>query len=97
MAHFLKEVREGVMISLHVIPNAPQSEIVGEHNGALKVKIKSPPVDGKANSEIISFFSRILNISKNQIEILKGDKSKAKTLLVRGFQSQQILPLLTKS
>ncbi len=81
----IKQLPGGVQISLHVLPNAPKSQIIGEHNGALKIKIKAPPVDGKANEAIVDFFSRLLKVSKSSIEILKGDKSKAKKILIHGL------------
>ncbi len=81
----IKQLPGGVQISLHVLPNAPKSQIIGEHNGALKIKIKAPPVDGKANEAIVEFFSRLLKVSKSSIEILKGDKSKAKKILIHGL------------
>ncbi len=81
----IKQLPGGVQISLHVLPNAPKSQIIGEHNGSLKIKIKAPPVDGKANEAIVEFFSRLLKVSKSSIEILKGDKSKAKKILIHGL------------
>ncbi|GIL16648.1 MAG: UPF0235 protein [Oligoflexia bacterium] len=89
-----QETSEGVIISLHVQPQAPKSQIIGEYNNCLKIKIKAPPVDGKANDEIIRFFSEILHCSKNKIEILKGDKSKQKKILVRGFSLTDVQTLL---
>ncbi len=80
-----QKTESGLVVSLHVQPNAPKSEVIGEFNGALKIKIKAPPVDGKANSEIQRFLSELLGVAKNQIEILKGDKSKQKKVLIRGM------------
>ena len=85
-----RQTKEGVIISLHVLPNAPKSQIVGEHNGSLKIKIKAPPVDGKTNEAIVKFFSDVLGISKSKIEILKGDKSKEKSLQVKDLSLEQI-------
>jgi uncharacterized protein (TIGR00251 family) len=82
---YLKETSDGIVIQLHVIPNASKTEIVGTHGEALKIKIKAPPVDGKANQAIVSFFSEFLNVAKSKIEILRGDKSKTKSLLIRGI------------
>lgn len=86
----LKQLPEGVQISLHVLPKAHKSEIIGEHNGALKIKIKAPPVDGKANEAIVEFFSKLLKLSKNSIEILKGDKSKTKKILIHGLNVEDV-------
>lgn len=75
----------GVGIALHVIPNARKSEIIGWHGGRLKIKIKAPPVDGKANEEILVFFSRYLGLPKNRVSLIRGKQSKSKTLLVQGL------------
>lgn len=88
------ENKEGVVISLFVQPNAPRSEIIGEYNQLLKIKIKSPPVEGKANDEIIRFFSDIFHLAKNKIEILSGDKSKQKRVLMKGLTVSQIQEVL---
>lgn len=85
--------KEGVTISLYVQPNAPKSEIIGEHNNSLKIKIKAPPVEGKANDAIIEFFSEILEIPKSRLEILRGDQSRNKLLLVRGLNQEQVLSI----
>lgn len=81
---------EGVTISLYVQPNAPKSEIIGEHNNSLKIKIKAPPVEGKANAAVIEFFSEILKLSKSRLEILRGDQSRMKVLLIRGLSLEQV-------
>ncbi len=79
----IKKTSEGVIISLYIQPNASKTEIIGEHNGSLKLKIKAPPVDGKANEEVLRFLSKALQVSKSQLELLKGDKSREKKVLVR--------------
>jgi uncharacterized protein len=81
---------DGVIISLYVQPNAPKSCIVGEYNGALKIKINAPPEDGKANEEIIRLFSKLLSVPKNKITLLKGHKSKQKKVLILEMRSEQI-------
>lgn len=88
------ESPEGVQISLYVQPGASKSEIVGEHNGKLKIKIKAPPVDGKANDEIIRFLSEILKVPKRQIEILRGDKSREKKVLVHSVSLAAVQSLI---
>lgn len=87
----IKETSEGVIISLSVLPNAPKSEIIGPYNNTLKIKIKAPPIEGKANDAIIDFFSEVFEVSKKNIEILKGDKSKQKQVLIRGLSQKKAL------
>jgi hypothetical protein len=92
-----KQTDEGVEISLYIQPGASKTEIIGEHNGCLKIKIKAPPVDGKANAEVIEFLSDKLGIPKRQIEFLTGDKSREKKIRIKGLSIQQIESLMKGS
>lgn len=67
-------------LKIYVQPGARKTEIVGEHDGAMKIKIKAPPVDGKANEEVVRFFAELLGIAKNKIELVQGEKSRHKTI-----------------
>lgn len=69
-------------IQIKVAPNAKKSEIVGTEAGVLKIKLKAPPVDGKANIELIKFLSDYLEIPKSQITILHGESSRTKLVEV---------------
>ena len=84
------QTKEGVKISLFVQANAPKSEIVGPYNGSLKIKIHAPPVDGKANEEIQNFLSSVFGVAKNRVQILKGDKSKTKSILILNMTIAEI-------
>lgn len=57
--------------------------VVGEHGDRLKIKIKAPPVDGKANEEIIEFLCYTLGLKLNQAEIISGFASKSKNVLLK--------------
>ena len=82
MFPFIKQEKDYFIIRLRVIPNAKKSEIIGLLDDMLKIKISSPPVEGKANAQIIKFFSDYLKISKSKLEIVSGEKSKCKLLRV---------------
>lgn len=90
----ISETAGGVKIRLYVQPQASKNQIIGPHNGALKVKIQAPPVEGKANDEIIFFFSKLLKIPKSHLEISKGDLSRHKTLLILGVSKEQFEKML---
>jgi hypothetical protein len=70
--------------SVRVIPRSSRSEIVGEFDGALKVKLNSPPVDGAANAELIKLLAKEFGVSKSQIEILSGHAAKSKQVKISG-------------
>lgn len=78
--------KEGsLLFSVRVLPKSSKSEIVGELDGALKVKLKSPPVDGAANVELIKVLSKFFDVSKNAIEIVSGQTSKTKQIKISGL------------
>jgi len=75
---------EGVVLRVRVQPGAKKSRMIGPYAGGLKIAIAAPPVDGKANSALIEFLSESLGIRRSQIEILRGETSKEKFILIRG-------------
>ncbi|MBT4547141.1 MAG: DUF167 domain-containing protein [Candidatus Magasanikbacteria bacterium] len=66
-------------IKIKVLPRSSKNEIVGElPDGTIKIKLKAPPIDGEANTELIKFLSKEWKVSKSSIRILKGKTSKTK-------------------
>ena len=83
-----------ITFTVRVIPRSSKAEIVGEHDGALKIKLKSPPVDGEANDELIRFLSKLLSIPRSNIEIVSGETSRSKRIRVSGVTSARINAIL---
>lgn len=73
-----------VMLALHVQPGAKRTEVVGRHGDAWKVRLAAPPVDGKANEELIGFLAGLFGVPKRQVEITAGTTGRRKRVLVRG-------------
>lgn len=69
-------------LTIYLQPSAKKSEISGMHNGYVKIKLNSPPIDGKANEALILFLSEFLKIPKSTIKIISGEKSRIKKLLI---------------
>lgn len=67
-----------VKITVKIQPNAKKSEIVGREGDVLKIRIKAPPVEGKANDELIRFLSKEWKIPKSEIKIVYGKTGKLK-------------------
>jgi len=84
------------LIKIKLIPNAPKSEFVGILGDAIKIKISSPPIDGKANSELINFLHEKTHIAKNKIKIVSGKTAKLKLLEIPTLTQSQLAKLLTK-
>lgn len=80
---------EGLIIKLKISPNASKNEIIKTEDG-VKVKITAQPIDGKANKCLVEFLSKTFKVPKSSIEIVKGETSKEKTLLIKVFDNDKI-------
>jgi uncharacterized protein (TIGR00251 family) len=71
-----------VIVDIHVIPNASRTQADGEHDGALRVRLHAPPVDGKANLALAAWLANALGIAKRDVELIRGQTSKRKQLRI---------------
>ncbi len=79
-----------VLISIRVEPRSSRSEIVDVYGDGLKVKLKSPPREGRANKELIAVLSKGLDIPRKDIEIISGKTSKNKMVRLKGVSADRI-------
>jgi hypothetical protein len=82
--------------SVRVIPRSSRSEMVGEFDGALKIKLNSPPVDGAANAELIKLLAKEFGVSKAQIEIVSGHASKSKQVKISGANADVLTDIFSR-
>ena len=82
------------VIAVRVIPKSSKSEIVGEMDGALKVKINAPPVDGAANAELIKVLAKRLRVAKSAVEITNGQTSRCKQVRISGISQADLSNLI---
>ena len=68
--------------AVSVVPRASRTEIVGEHDGALRLHLAAPPVDGKANEELLRALAEFFDLPLRAIEIRGGPSSKRKRVCV---------------
>lgn len=67
---------------VRVQPRASKDEIVGVQEGALRVRLRAPPVEGAANDALIEFLADELGLSRRQIRIVSGLGSRSKVVEV---------------
>lgn len=72
-------------LSIKAIPNAPRSEVVGWLGDALKVKVKAPPVEGRANEALCEFLADELGLPRRAVSVLRGDTSRLKVVRIDGL------------
>ena len=70
----------GVTFSVRVIPRASRTEIVGLHQGALKIRIAAPPVEGAANDELVRFLSKKFKVARAAVTLVAGANSRNKVV-----------------
>jgi len=84
------------ILKIQIQPKSSRNQIVGFHDGRLKIKIAAPPVDGKANESLIEFLAKTFKTSKSNIEILKGHTSKLKTIKLSGISENTYRSIIGK-
>ncbi len=80
-----QENSEGVIISVFVLPRSSRCALAGIHDGALKVKLTKPPVDGEANAECCRYMAKLLGLAKSRIAVARGAASRHKALQISGL------------
>ncbi|GAA5234615.1 DUF167 domain-containing protein [Verticiella sediminum] len=70
------------VLVLHVQPGARRTEVQGRHGDALKLRLAAPPVDGKANAELIRFVAQRLAVPRTAVTLVAGQTSRSKRLSV---------------
>ncbi len=91
----VKSHSDNNLLSIRVHPNAGRSEVLGFTDGVLQVRVAAPPVQGKANRELIVSLSRALGVSKSSLSIVKGHTSRNKIIAVEGLSREDIIRRLS--
>lgn len=79
---------------MRVTPRSSKSGVQGVEGEYLRVKLKSPPVEGRANSELMEVLAKTLGISKTQMEIVKGFKGRIKEVMISGLEPEELKDLV---
>lgn len=80
----IQEDDDSVTFEVRVAPRASRNAIMGVHEGALKVALTAPPVEGAANDALRKLIAKALGVPKSNIEIVRGERARNKVLRVRG-------------
>ncbi len=81
-------------IEIRVIPRAGRSGVAGLRDGALLVRLAAAPVDGAANAELIAVLAGALHLPKRSIQIVSGERSRAKRVRIDGMDAPAIFAAL---
>ena len=84
------EQNGAIVFTVRVVPRASRSEIIGMHDGALKIRLAAPPVEGAANEELIKILAKYFDVNKNAVEIVSGATAKTKQIRVTGSNAEKL-------
>jgi uncharacterized protein (TIGR00251 family) len=89
----LRTTPAGVTLAVRAQPGAKRTSIVGAYgadaDAQLKIAVQAPPPEGKANSALIAFLAEFFGVSKSKVEIVSGELSRSKVLLLRGVSLEE--------
>jgi uncharacterized protein len=88
---------EGVSFAVRVVPRASRDAIEGEYQGALKVRLTAPPVEGRANEALRCLLAGRLNVPVSAVRIVAGEKSRTKRVFIEGASRDKITELMRTS
>ena len=92
----IAEDRERGTVTFHVRlqPRASRDEIAGNVDGALKIRLRAPAIENRANEALVEFLAAILKTSKSAVRIRSGEHSRVKRVEIFGVTTQQVQNLL---
>jgi len=74
----------------HIVPNAKVNQVIGEHGAGIKIKLRAPALEGKANAALRRFLAKELKIFEHQIVLKHGRKSRDKAICIDGLSEEDV-------
>ena len=86
----LRTTTDGVILPVQAQPGARKNAVVGEHAGRLKVAVTQAPEKGKANEAILKVLAEALQLSRSQLELVRGETARQKEVLITGISPEDL-------
>ena len=87
---YCQDTPEGAIVNVKVVPRSSKAGLDGLLGDAVKVRVRSAPVDGKANKELVAVLADAFGLPKASVAFKSGETSKTKRLLLRGVASEAV-------
>lgn len=84
------EKNGAIIFMVRAVPRASKNEIVGCHDGALKVRLAALPIDGAANAELVKVLAKFFEVSKTSVQIVSGETAKNKQVKIQGANAVKL-------
>jgi hypothetical protein len=86
-ASWWHDEHDALVLMLHVQPSAKRTEIAFAHGegmqARLKIRLAAPPIDGKANAELLRFLAEVFGVPLRQVALVRGERSRQKTVRIQ--------------
>jgi uncharacterized protein (TIGR00251 family) len=82
---------DDALISVRVTPRSSKDQLLGWQDGVLRVKLRAPPVDGRANEALCRYLASLLGVAASDVEVVSGTTARAKRLRVRGLSLEAVM------
>jgi uncharacterized protein (TIGR00251 family) len=81
---------DAVVLSVHVVPAAGRTAVVGRHGAALKVRVGAPPEGGRANDATAALLAETFGVPASSVELVGGGSSRQKRFRVAGVEVDEV-------
>ena len=81
-----------LLLDCHLQPKASKDEFAGLHGERLKIRISAPPIDGRANAQLLAFIAKAFGVAKSQVSLDSGDSSRQKRVRIQAPRQLPELP-----
>lgn len=86
----LEQRGDAVRLRVHVQPRASRAGFAGEHDGALRVRLTAPPVEGAANQQLVELLAKSLRLPKSAVRVVSGETSRNKVVELAGVSVDEV-------
>ena len=83
-------VKGSTAVRIVVQPNAKKTGVIGFHDGMVKLAIAAPPVDGKANKEVVGYLAKFFSLRKSEVQLVSGERSRKKLCTLGSLKENEV-------
>ncbi len=87
---FLRATPGGALLAVKLQPRASKNEIGEPLGDELKIKVTAPPVDAAANQALVELLAETLGCARGRVELIRGQTSRHKTVMLHGFKPEEV-------
>jgi uncharacterized protein (TIGR00251 family) len=77
-------------LRVHIVPHAKDDAVIGEHGDAIKIKLRAPAREGKANAALMRFLAEQLQVPRHAILLQRGQRTRDKLVRIEGLSEADV-------